>query len=87
MSADIIRFPTRNRPSRPAVKVTIHCELDGTAIVAISPCPAGVTPRRLFLSYDDAWPYADALAKAHAVEHVNGNASRSVTVAGPEAAT
>lgn len=88
---DIVQFPgPKAAPVPPQTRltgsqVTIHCELDDSAVVTIKPCPPGETPRRAFPQYDDAWPYADALAAKYGrMEGRDGSWSRSVTVKGPE---
>lgn len=85
MTARIIPFPGSGHHNNGAVKVTIHCELDGSSIVTLRPCPAGETPRRCFTEYQDAWSYAGRLASRYSrVDGDDGSWSRSVTVTGPE---
>ena len=84
---DVIQFPQPPAHGQPATacKVTLHCEADGGAVVTIKPCPPGVTPRRAFTLYDEAWPYADQLARRHTrIDGKDGSWSHSVTMAGPE---
>lgn len=81
---DILQL-SRVLPLANRTVVTIHCAPDGSAVVTLRPAVPGLPARREFAMYDEAWSWADQVARHHTrIECRDGSYSHSVIIAGPE---